>query len=58
MMQLKTLKYRGEKTMAKNYLFTHKILDERQGKICDFNELTASHINHQTYIHKFIRPAV
>jgi hypothetical protein len=44
--------------MAKNYLHTYTILDERKGKICAFHELTSSHLNHQRYIHRFIRPAV
>ena len=44
--------------MSKNYLYTHTILHERQGKICAFHELTTSHINHQTYVHRFLRPAV
>ncbi len=42
----------------KNYLYTFTILDERGGRVCDLNELTSSHINHQTYVHRFLRPAV
>ena len=44
--------------MARNYLFTHTVLDERQGRICAFHELTESHTCHQTYVRRFLRPAV
>ena len=44
--------------MAKNYLYTHTILDERKGRICNINELDSIHLKHRNYVNNCLALAV
>ena len=44
--------------MAKNYLYTHTILDDRKGEICNITEDLEMHMNHKDYIRDYLAPAV
>jgi hypothetical protein len=44
--------------MAKNFLYTHTILDDRKGKICNTNELQEVHVKHKQYIESYLQPAI
>ena len=43
--------------MAKNYLYTHVILEERKGEIC-FNDWSDMHRQHAHYVLMYLAPAV
>ena len=44
--------------MAKNYLYTHTILDEHKGRICTVNELDNIHLKHRNYVNNCLALAV
>lgn len=49
--------------MAKNYLWTHVILGDRKGQICNTQEIEQSELagvyqKHKRYVEKYLAPAV